>query len=92
MNKLSSLQVREFMAVFWERCQELTDIDRIMAQIERGEAKIQRKISIKKALDVKVCIVSLYCLSGTMAHWLENWIHDHKVVVLTLSLPLCLSP
>ena len=43
------------MAVFWDRCQELTDIDRIMAQIERGEAKIQRKISIKKALDVKVC-------------------------------------
>ena len=47
------------MAVFWERCQELTDIDRIMAQIERGEAKIQRKISIKKALDVKVNIVFL---------------------------------
>lgn len=25
-----------------------------MAQIERGEAKIQRRISIKKALDAKV--------------------------------------
>lgn len=47
-------EVQEYIAVFWERCQELTDIERIMAQIERGESKIQRKISIKKALDVKM--------------------------------------
>ncbi len=44
----------EYSAVFWERCHELQDIDRIMAQIERGEAKIQRRASIKKALDAKV--------------------------------------
>ena len=44
----------EYSSVFWERCSELQDIDRIMAQIERGEAKIQRRISIKKALDAKV--------------------------------------
>lgn len=43
-----------FSAVFWERCNELQDIERIMAQIERGEARIQRRISIKKALDAKV--------------------------------------
>lgn len=42
------------IAVFWERCNELQDIEKIMAQIERGEARIQRRISIKKALDVKV--------------------------------------
>jgi cell division protease FtsH len=36
------------------------DIDRIMAQIDRGEAKIQRRASIKKALDAKV-IVHLCC-------------------------------
>lgn len=47
-------EVREYSMVFWERCHELQDIDRILAQIERGEAKIQRRISIKKALDVKV--------------------------------------
>ncbi|XP_071951063.1 SWI/SNF-related matrix-associated actin-dependent regulator of chromatin subfamily A member 5-like [Antedon mediterranea] len=47
-------EVQEYMAVFWERCRELTDIDRILAQIERGESKIQRKISIKKALDAKM--------------------------------------
>lgn len=45
----------EYSAVFWERCHELQDIDRIMAQIDRGEAKIQRRASIKKALDAKVC-------------------------------------
>uniref|UniRef100_S4RNC2 SNF2 related chromatin remodeling ATPase 5 n=1 Tax=Petromyzon marinus TaxID=7757 RepID=S4RNC2_PETMA len=41
-------------AVFWERCNELQDIERIMAQIERGEARIQRRVSIKKALDAKI--------------------------------------
>ncbi|XP_025789527.1 probable global transcription activator SNF2L1 [Puma concolor] len=41
-------------AVFWERCNELQDIEKIMAQIERGEARIQRRISIKKALDAKI--------------------------------------
>ena len=47
-------EVMEYSAVFWERCHELQDIERIMAQIERGEAKIQRRASIKKALDGKV--------------------------------------
>lgn len=46
-------------AVFWERCNELQDIEKIMAQIERGEARIQRRISIKKALDSKVVDVQL---------------------------------
>ena len=46
----------EYAQVFWERCNELTDIERIMAQIEKGEAKIQRRFSIKKALDAKVSI------------------------------------
>ncbi|KAK3611417.1 hypothetical protein CHS0354_034864 [Potamilus streckersoni] len=47
-------EVMEYSTVFWERCNELQDIERIMAQIERGEAKIQRRISIKKALDAKL--------------------------------------
>lgn len=47
-------EVMEYSAVFWERCHELQDIERIMAQIERGEAKIQRRASIKKALDAKM--------------------------------------
>ncbi|XP_074133683.1 putative global transcription activator SNF2L1 isoform X2 [Sminthopsis crassicaudata] len=47
-------EVIEYSAVFWDRCNELQDIDKIMAQIERGEARIQRRISIKKALDAKI--------------------------------------
>lgn len=51
----TSEEVIQYSEVFWDRCQDLQDIDRIMAQIERGEAKIQRRASIKKALDAKVC-------------------------------------
>lgn len=51
-------------AVFWERCNELQDIEKIMAQIERGEARIQRRISIKKALDTKVLCIFI----STVAH------------------------
>ncbi|XP_010900332.1 probable global transcription activator SNF2L1 isoform X1 [Esox lucius] len=47
-------EVIEYSAVFWERCNELQDIEKIMAQIERGESRIQRRISIKKALDAKI--------------------------------------
>lgn len=47
-------EVMEYAKVFWERCNELTDIERILTQIEKGEAKIQRRISIKKALDAKM--------------------------------------
>ncbi|CAG0884442.1 unnamed protein product [Darwinula stevensoni] len=47
-------EVESYAKVFWERCQELQDVERILAQIEKGEAKIQRRISIKKALDAKM--------------------------------------
>jgi len=50
-------EVIEYNAVFWERCTELQDIERIMGQIERGEGKIQRRLSIKKALDQKVRLI-----------------------------------
>ena len=40
--------------MFWERCRELQDIERIMSQIEKGEAKILRKVAVRKALDAKV--------------------------------------
>ncbi|XP_077035531.1 SWI/SNF-related matrix-associated actin-dependent regulator of chromatin subfamily A member 5-like [Agelaius phoeniceus] len=53
-------EVIEYSAVFWERCNELQDIEKIMAQIERGEARIQRRISIKKALDTKVGLLSFF--------------------------------
>lgn len=47
-------EVFEYAKVFWERYHELQDSERVIAQIERGEAKIQRRISIKKALDAKM--------------------------------------
>lgn len=33
-------EVIEYSNVFWDRCQELTDIDRIMAQIEKGKKNL----------------------------------------------------
>ena len=47
-------EVIEYAAVFWERCHELTDCDRIMAQIEKGEQRIQRRQDIKRALEAKM--------------------------------------
>ena len=40
--------------MFWERKDELEDQDRIMALIEKGEQKIQRKKDIRNALETKV--------------------------------------
>merc|ERR1712203_655223 len=47
-------EVIEYAKVFWERCGELQDSERIMAQIEKGESRIQRRALIKKALDAKI--------------------------------------
>ncbi|KAH8042617.1 hypothetical protein HPB51_024849 [Rhipicephalus microplus] len=49
-----NLFVMEYSAVFWERCHELQDIERLMGQIEKGEARIQRRASIKRALEAKM--------------------------------------
>ena len=49
-------EVREYSAVFWKRCQELQGIERILSKIKRGEALIQRRIDMKRALDAKVVI------------------------------------
>ena len=53
-NFLFFFQVRSYAKVFWERKDELQDIERIMSIIEKGEQKIQRKKDIKKALDAKM--------------------------------------
>lgn len=47
-------EVVDYSKVFWERYGELQDSERIMAQIEKGEARIQRRALIKKALDAKI--------------------------------------
>lgn len=46
--------VMDYSQVFWERCSELTDCDRILAQIEKGEQRIQRRQDIKRALEAKM--------------------------------------
>lgn len=62
MEGKSPEEVMEYSAVFWERCHELQDVERIMAQIERGETKIQRRSSIKRALDGKVSLNRFHSL------------------------------
>ncbi len=47
-------EVREYWKVFWKRYKELQDHEKIIGQIERGEAKIARKQSIRKALELKI--------------------------------------
>merc|ERR1711997_947207 len=47
-------EVIEYSKTFWERCGELQDCDKIMASIEKGEARIQRRALTKKALDAKI--------------------------------------
>ena len=37
-------EVRKYAAVFWERHQELSDWERIIKNIERGEQRIQRQV------------------------------------------------
>ena len=47
-----------------------------MAQIERGEAKIQRRISIKRALDCKVSsyvfVQTLHGASASRGRWIAR--------------------
>ncbi|PAA63931.1 hypothetical protein BOX15_Mlig021231g1 [Macrostomum lignano] len=47
-------EVREYAQVFWRRHGELTDNERILAQMQRGEAKLARRQAIKRSLDVKM--------------------------------------
>jgi len=47
-------EVEAYADVFWDRYQDLTDADRIIAQIEKGEQRIQRRQDIKRALETKM--------------------------------------
>lgn len=73
-------EVREYSAVFWERCQELQDIDRIISQIDRGEAKIQRRVDIKHALDAKVLVALLIIFVKRSKCQLTSYDWYHVVV------------
>uniref|UniRef100_A0A158PBN4 Global transcription activator SNF2L1 n=1 Tax=Angiostrongylus cantonensis TaxID=6313 RepID=A0A158PBN4_ANGCA len=47
-------EVEYYAKTFWERFEELQDHEKILAQIEKGEARIQRRQSVKRALDAKI--------------------------------------
>jgi superfamily II DNA or RNA helicase len=47
-------EVRRYHKVFWARHGELKDGDKLVKQVERGEAIVQRKKDIEKVLDLKV--------------------------------------
>lgn len=70
--------------MFWERKDELEDHDRIMALIEKGEQKIQRKKDIKNALDTKVKAIKHQIKN----HYFTNRCHciGHHSISCTLSM------
>lgn len=47
-------EVMEYLAVRWERHDELQDVGKSVAQAERGEARTQSRVRIEKALDPKI--------------------------------------
>uniref|UniRef100_A0A1I7YKB3 SANT domain-containing protein n=1 Tax=Steinernema glaseri TaxID=37863 RepID=A0A1I7YKB3_9BILA len=47
-------EVVEYAKVFWARQRDLNENEKAIAQIEKGEARIARKINVRKALDVKI--------------------------------------
>ncbi|CAI5467210.1 unnamed protein product [Closterium sp. Yama58-4] len=47
-------EVRESAAVFWERCTELNDWDKILRNIEKGEARIVRREEIMQSVRRKM--------------------------------------
>ncbi|CAI2347756.1 unnamed protein product [Caenorhabditis sp. 36 PRJEB53466] len=47
-------EIRAYAKVFWERYEELQDAEKVISQIEKGEARIQRKHAVAKALDAKI--------------------------------------
>ncbi|KAK6057202.1 slide [Cooperia oncophora] len=54
METKSRDEVEYYAKIFWERFEELQDHEKILAQIEKGEARIQRRQSVKRALDAKI--------------------------------------
>ena len=54
MEGKTPVQVAEYVDTFWERKEELTDHDRIITTIERGETRIQRRKEIIETLGLKM--------------------------------------
>ncbi|KAK4405614.1 ISWI chromatin-remodeling complex ATPase CHR17, partial [Sesamum angolense] len=67
-------EVERYAKVFKERYKELNDWDRIIKNIERGEARISRKDEIMKAIGKKIVILILFsqiCMVHKLGY--GNW-------------------
>lgn len=47
-------EIKSYSQVFWSRTDELADGEKIVAAIERGEAKLARTVAVQKLLDRKL--------------------------------------
>jgi len=47
-------EIEEYSEVFWSRFKELSEHDKYLSQIERGEQRIQRRQTVKQALETKM--------------------------------------
>ncbi|KAG0239598.1 hypothetical protein BGW41_007596 [Actinomortierella wolfii] len=47
-------EVKKYAKVFWQRYEEISDHERIIANIEKGESKLQRQSDIQEQLSAKV--------------------------------------
>ena len=47
-------EVAEYAKIFWERYTDVADHEKIIANIERGEQRIQRRHAVRQALDDKI--------------------------------------
>eukprot|EP00126_Sphaerothecum_destruens_P003753 Sdes_comp17535_c0_seq1m6779 len=54
MDAKSVSEVREYSKVFFKRYKEVNDWERMLSNIEKGEAKLMRRIEIEDTLDQKV--------------------------------------
>ncbi|GJP53341.1 hypothetical protein CLOM_g12500 [Closterium sp. NIES-68] len=54
MEGKTETEVREYAAVFWDRCTELNDWEKILRNIEKGEARIVRREEIMQSVRRKM--------------------------------------
>ena len=47
-------EVKTYHKIFWKRSKELPNHEKLLASIEKGEQRIQRKIDMQTALDEKM--------------------------------------
>lgn len=54
MESKTPAEVKAYADTFWSRSDEISNIEQIVSNIEKGEQKLQRRVEIQQALDLKV--------------------------------------